>query len=247
LEEAQFVPIRELVIATVLTTLIAIAARFIWVFPAIYLPRWVSPSLARRDPSPPWQQPFILAFTGVRGVVSLAAALAIPYTLNNGQPFPHRGLIIFVTFGVIVITLVGLGSMLPLVVRWLGVTHIGRQEQADEIKAELNARVSALDEIEKRLETLIEQRELPDEVVTLLRTRNQSRRQILPSDLEDGLGPTRQSAALKKELIDAERDFIFQLLRDGKITDEARRRIEYELDLEEASVANRGKDGGGWI
>jgi CPA1 family monovalent cation:H+ antiporter len=247
LEEAQFVPIRELVIATVLTTLIAIVARFIWVFPATYIPRWVSPSLARRDPSPPWQQPFIIAFTGVRGVVSLAAALAIPYTLNNGQPFPHRGLILFVTFGVIVITLVGLGSMLPLVVRWLGVTHIGRQEQADEIKAELNARVSALDEIEKRLETLIEQRELSDEVITLLRTRNQSRRQILPSDLEDGLDDTRQGAALKKELIDAERDFIFQLLRDGKITDEARRRIEYELDLEEAGVANRGKDGGGWI
>jgi len=247
LEEAQFVPIRELVITTLLTTLIAIAARFIWVFPATYIPRWVSPSLARRDPSPPWQQPFIIAFTGVRGVVSLAAALAIPYTLNNGQPFPHRGLILFVTFGVIVITLVGLGSMLPLVARWLGVSRIGQQEHADEIRAELDARVSVLDEIEKRLETFIEQRELPDEVITLLRTRNQSRRQILPSDLEDGLDYTRQSAALKKELIDAERDFIFQLLRDGKITDEARRRIEYELDLEEASVANRGKDGGGWI
>ena len=88
---------------------------------------------------------------------------------------------------------------------------------------------------------------LPDEVIALLRTRNQSRRQILPGDLEDGLNYTRQSAALKKELIDAEREFIFQLLRDGKITDEARRRIEYELDLEEASVANRGKDSGGWI
>jgi Na+/H+ antiporter len=247
MEEAQFVPIRELVTATLLTTLIAITARFIWVFPATYIPRWVSPSLARRDPSPPWQQPFILAFTGVRGVVSLAAALAIPFTLNNGQPFPHRGLILFVTFGVIVLTLVGLGSMLPFVVRWLGVTHIGKRERADEIQAELNARVAALDEIDKRLETFIEQRELPDEVIALLRTRNQSRRQILPSDLEDGLGQTRQSAALKQELIDAERDFIFQLLRDGKITDEARRRIEYELDLEEASVANRGKDGGGWI
>ena len=86
-----------------------------------------------------------------------------------------------------------------------------------------------------------------DEVIALLRTRNQSRRQILPSDLSDGLEQTRQSVALKKELIDAERDFIYQLLREGKITDEARRRIEYELDLEEAGVANRGKDGGGWF
>ena len=66
-------------------------------------------------------------------------------------------------------------------------------------------------------------------------------------DLLRGLDYMRQSAALKKELIDTERDFIYQLLRDGKITDEARRRIEYELDLEEASVANRGRDGGGWM
>jgi CPA1 family monovalent cation:H+ antiporter len=57
----------------------------------------------------------------------------------------------------------------------------------------------------------------------------------------------RRTAKVKAELIEAEREFIYQLLRDGKITDEARRRIEYELDLEEASVANRGKDGGGWI
>jgi CPA1 family monovalent cation:H+ antiporter len=247
LEQAQFVPIRELVLATILTTLIAIAARFIWVFPATYIPRWVSPSLAKRDPPPPWQGPFIIAFTGVRGVVSLAAALAIPYTLNSGQPFPHRGLILVVTFGVIVITLVGLGLMLPLVVRWLGVGRLGQEEHAGEIQSELDARVSALEEVEKRLEKFIEERELPDEVIALLRTRNQSRRQILPGDLEDGLNYTRQSAALKKELIDAEREFIFQLLRDGKITDEARRRIEYELDLEEASVANRGKDSGGWI
>ena len=247
LEQAQFVPIRELVLATILTTLIAIAARFIWVFPATYLPRWLSPSLQKRDPSPAWQGPFTIAFTGVRGVVSLAAALAIPYTLNNGQPFPHRGLILVVTFGVIVITLVGLGLMLPPVVRWLGITRLGQQEHADDIQAELDARVSALEEVEKRLEKFIEERELPDEVITLLRTRNQSRRQILPSDMEDGLNYTRQSAELKRMLIDAERDFIFQLLRDGKITDEARRRIEYELDLEEAGVANRGKDSGGWV
>jgi CPA1 family monovalent cation:H+ antiporter len=203
--------------------------------------------LAKRDPSPPWQSPFIISFTGVRGVVSLAAALAIPFTLDNGQPFPHRTAILFVTFGVIIFTVVGLGLMLPLVVRWIGLTRLGREERAGEIQSELDARISALDEVEKRLEKFVEERELPDEVITLLRTRNQSRRQILPSDLSDGLEQTRQSVALKKELIDAERDFIYQLLREGKITDEARRRIEYELDLEEAGVANRGKDGGGWF
>jgi len=247
LEQAHGFQIRELFVATALTTLIVVAARFIWVYPAIYIPRWASASLAKRDPSPPWQGPFTISFIGVRGVVSLAAALAIPFTLDNGQPFPHRTAILFVTFGVIIFTVVGLGLMLPFVVRWIGLARLGREERAGAIQSELDARISALDEVEKRLEKFVEERELPDEVIALLRTRNQSRRQVLPSDLSDGLEQTRQSAALKRELIDAERDFIYQLLREGKITDEARRRIEYELDLEEAGVANRGKDSGGWF
>jgi CPA1 family monovalent cation:H+ antiporter len=239
--------LRELAIAIAWTTAVVILARFIWVFPATYVPRWISPSLAKRDPAPSWQSPFMLSFIGVRGVVSLAAALAIPYTLNNGQPFPHRELILFITFGVIIITLVGQGLMLPLVVRWLGLARSGQEERSSQVRSELEARLAALEAVEKRLEKFIEKYELPEEIITLLRTRNQSRRQILPNDMAGGLDHMRRSAALKKELIDAERDFIYQLLRDGKITDETRRRIEYELDLEEAAVANRGRDGGGWM
>ncbi len=183
----------------------------------------------------------------MRGVVSLAAALAIPYTVANGEPFPHRDLILFITFGVIIITLVGQGMMLPALVRWLGLNKIGKEERKKEINDELDARKAALLEVTKRLEKAIADHELPDDVVKHLRTRNQSRFQVLPPNLTEGLEQVRQTATLKKELIDAERDFIYELLRDGKITDEARRRIEYELDLEEASVANRGKDGGGWM
>jgi monovalent cation/hydrogen antiporter len=246
-EQTHPFSIRELVLATIWTTVIAIVARFVWVFPATYLPRWVNPALAKRDPSPPWQSPFLLAFAGMRGVDSLAVALAIPYTVLGGAPFPHRDLILFVTFGVIIITLVGQGAMLPQVVRWLGLNRLAQKERETEIRAELDARVSALKEVEKRFDKLINERELPDEVTELLRTRNLSRSQILPDNLEDSLEQMRLSASVKQELIDAEREFIYQLLRDGKITDEARRRIEYELDLEEASVANRGKGGGGWI
>ena len=247
IDQVHAFSIRELLIATAWITLITIAARFIWVFPATYIPRWVSPRLAKRDPAPPWQGPFLLSFTGVRGVVSLAAALAIPYALVNGAPFPHRDLILFVTFGVIIVTLVGQGLMLPVIVRWLGLTHRGRQERKSEIKDEIAARQAALEQVKKRLEKFIDERELPDEVIDLLRTRNHSRMQILPKDMDDGLAHMRQSAKLKQELIEAERDFVYQLLRDGKITDEARRRIEYELDLEEAGVANRATDGGGWM
>lgn len=239
--------VEALAIAIALTTLIVIVARFVWVFPAIYVPRWLVPPLARRDPAPSWQPVFLLAFTGVRGVVSLAAALAIPYALDNGQPFPQREVILFVAFGVIIATLVGQGSMLPAIVRWLGLNRLGTNEHLGDIEAELAARQSALHEVEQRLEKFAAERQLPANVVELLRTRNLTRNQILPKNLGDGLELTRLSAAVKRELIDTERAFIFQMLRDGKITDEARRRIEYELDLEEASLANRGSDGGGWI
>ena len=130
LEKAQSFSIRDLLVATAITTAIVIVARFVWMFPATYLPRWLSPSLRERDPAPPWQKPFFLAFTGVRGVVSLAAALAIPLTTAAGEPFPHRDLILFVTFGVIIVTLVGQGLMLPSVVRWLGLAHAGRSRAA---------------------------------------------------------------------------------------------------------------------
>ena len=106
-------------------------------FPATYLPRWLSPSLARRDPSPPWQAAFILAFVGVRGVVSLAAALAIPLVTASGAPFPYRDLILFITFGVIIVTLVGQGLLLPSIVRWLGLGRDSADERQREHEAEL--------------------------------------------------------------------------------------------------------------
>jgi len=246
-EQTHGFSIRELVIAALWTTLIVVVARFVWVFPATYLPRWLSAKIRRRDPSPPWQYPFLLSFAGIRGVVSLAAALALPYVVASGAAFPHRDLILFIVFGVIVLTLVGQGLMLPSVVRALGLTRRGKEEHAEELRRELEARREALTVVTERLDKAIADREFPEALVDHLTVRNQGRRQVLPDNLADDLSGVRQTAALKRELIRAERAFIFQLLRDGKLTDEARRRIEYELDLEEASLANRYKDGGGWV
>ncbi len=237
IEKAQSFTIRELLVATAITTIIVIVARFVWMFPATYIPRWVSPSLRKRDPSPPWQTPFTIAFTGVRGVVSLAAALAIPLTMANGMPFPQRDLILFVSYGVIVFTLVGQGLMLPSVIRWLGLANEARAEQERERKAEFAARAEAIDAAYRRLEALAAERKLPDDAVALLRIRHDQRTRLLPKDLEEGLTLARLSNDLRMELIAAEREFLYQLLRDGKLTDEARRRIERELDLEEESIA----------
>src|SRR5882724_6777181 len=98
-----------------------IIIRILWVFPATYLPRLLSKSLRQRDPYPPWQYVAIVAWTGMRGVVSLAAALALPLTVEGGAPFPGRDLILFLTFCVIFATLVLQGLSLPFLIRWLGI------------------------------------------------------------------------------------------------------------------------------
>jgi CPA1 family monovalent cation:H+ antiporter len=239
-EKSKAFPLDEILIATAVVVAIVVIARFAWLYPATYLPRILSKRLRQRDPSPPWQWPFTLAFTGVRGAVSLAAALALPFALPDGEAFPYRDLILFVSFGVIFVTLVGIGLGLPSVVRWLGVAEAGRNEHVVEHEAEIVARHQALDAALKSLDTLAEEKELSDEVVSLLRARHEIRVNQLPCSLDPArLDVAATGTALTRELIAAERRFIHELLRDGKITDETRRRIERDLDLEEASLANR--------
>src|SRR5579871_4839040 len=240
IEKSKAFPLHDIASATALVAVIIIIARFVWVYPATYLPRIMSRALRERDPSPPWQWTFIISFAGVRGTVSLAAALALPFALNNGDAFPDRDLILFVSFGVIFVTLVGLGLALPSVVTWLGVARAAHHELLAEHGAELAARHEALENALKSLDAILENRDVSGEVVKLLRARHEARSIQLP----DGLDPDKcdvpvMGAELTRELISAERKFIHQLLRDGKITDEARRRIERDLDLEEASIANR--------
>jgi Na+/H+ antiporter len=238
-EKSKAFPLDDILIATALVTAMVIVARFAWVYPATYLPRLIK-RLRERDPSPPWQWVFVISFTGVRGAVSLAAALALPYALPTGEGFPYRDLILFVSFGVIFITLVGLGLGLPLVVRWLGIAQAGRAEHLAERESELAARREALAAALKSLDAITDDRELSDEVVKLLRARHEIRANQLPDSLDpDAREISAEGTELTRELIAAERKFIHVLLRDGKITDEVRRRIERDLDLEEASLANR--------
>jgi CPA1 family monovalent cation:H+ antiporter len=238
-EKSKAFPLDDILFATALVAVMIIVARFAWVYPATYLPRLIK-RVRVRDPSPPWQSVFVLAFTGVRGAVSLAAALALPFALPNGEGFPYRDLILFVTFGVILITLVGLGLGLPSVVRWLGISQAGRHEHRAELESEIGARREALAVALKSLDDITDDRELSDEVVKLLRARHETRINQLPDSLDpDADDVSAAGIDLTRELIAAERKFIHVLLRDGRITDETRRRIERDLDLEEASLANR--------
>lgn len=230
---------QELAIATALAAGIVIVARYVWVFPATYIPRWLFPPVRRKDPSPPWQYPFLLSYTGVRGVVSLAAALAIPLTIANGEPFPQRELIQFVAFGVIIITLIGTGITLPPLVRWLGLADAGRTEHEHEREAELLARRQTAELARAKLEEIAQARQLNDEQLTLIRARYDSRLALLPRSHAAGIEHAKLRADLRMELIAEERLLIHQLLRQGKISDETRRRIERDLDLEEAAFRSR--------
>jgi monovalent cation/hydrogen antiporter len=238
-EKSKAFPLDDILIATALVTVMIVIARFAWTFPAIYLPRIIG-RIRERDPAPPWQWAFVLSFTGVRGAVSLAAALALPFALPDGSPFPERDLILFVAFGVIFITLVGFGLGLAPIVRWLGVAQAGRSERVAELESEISARREALDAALKSFDKITEHREISDEVVQLLRARHETRASQLPNSLDpDARLRSATGTGLTRELISAERKFIHVLLRDGKITDETRRHIERDLDLEEASLSNR--------
>jgi len=218
-----------------------IVSRFIWMFPATYLPRWLFPPIRRKDPSPPWQRPFVLAFTGVRGIVSLAAALAIPFATVSGQPFPDRDLILFITFCVILVTLVGQGLLLPTVIRALGLAHAGNRERRDDRVQEQEARRSAIELVIARLEQLASDRGLSDKIVEPLRLHHvdRLRRSKHQSDGDDHPKRTEAYDGIEFLLIAAERDHINELFREGKLKDEARRRIERELDLREADLRNQ--------
>jgi CPA1 family monovalent cation:H+ antiporter len=239
-------PLAQLALFAAIICAVVIAARFVWMYPAVYVPRWLSANLRRRDPAPPWQWPFALAFTGVRGIVSLAAALALPLATGDGQPFPQRDLILFITFSVILVTLVGQGLLLPPVIRWLGLAQAGHKERHADHVQENAARRDAIEAAIKRLEQLATERKLSPEIVEPLRSRHRERLKHAPRGGEIPAADRRLGEVadeIELLLIGAERDQINQLSREGELMDEPRRHIERDLDLREARIANRREAG----
>src|SRR5580704_566198 len=230
--------------AALVTTVAIIAARFMWVFPSLYLPRLLIPAVRRADPYPIWQRPFLVAFFGVRGIVSLVAALALPLTTGDGRPFPQRDMILLLTFWVIIITLVGQGLTLPPLLRWLGLGKVAKSEQEQECSAEIAARRRAIDAVNQRLDQLAQERGLPEQLVESIRSHHQAR--LKRAEAAEGDEEARSLVEIRDEieglLIDAERRHIFGQLERGELIDEARRRIELELDLREAAL-NRNTPG----
>jgi CPA1 family monovalent cation:H+ antiporter len=220
----------------VIVSLAVIVTRFVWVFPATYVPRRLSRRIRERDPYPPWQYPALISWAGLRGAVSLAAALALPLTIEGGDSFPHRSLIIYLGFCVILATLVFQGLTLPGVIRLLGLEDDGISD-----KEETKARIHAAEAARGRLEELAGEDSVREDTAERMRGlyRFRASRFAARFDDEDDGGIEEQSQnyqRLRRELLDAERKAVVELRRQGRINDAVMNRVQRDLDLEDARL-----------
>jgi CPA1 family monovalent cation:H+ antiporter len=213
-----------------------ILTRLLWIYPATYLPRWAWKRIRERDPYPPWQHPTLIGWAGLRGAVSLAAALALPLTTATGEPFPQRSFIIYMAFCVILATLVVQGLTLPGVIRMLRLEDDGLTSK-EETKARIHAAEAALGRLE---ELAGEDWVRPDTAERMRGTYRfrASRFAARFDDEDDGQIEERSQSyqRLRRELLDAERQAVLELRRQGRINDEVMNRVQRDLDLEDARL-----------
>jgi CPA1 family monovalent cation:H+ antiporter len=219
------------------TIAVVVGARFLWLFTTPYLirafdrrPRQVE----RRVGAAPR---VIMAWAGMRGAVSLAAALALPLQTHTGAPFPERDLVIFLAYCVVLFTVVLQGLSLPVLIRRLGVVDDGSEEEAEEHAARIAAAEAALEALEQLDE---EEWTREDSVERLRRLYDFRRRRFaaLRGDLQDD-GIVDRSLAYQRLLrgvIEAQRGALVRMRNDGRISADVMRRVERDLDLEESRL-----------
>ncbi len=213
-----------------------VGVRITWQFLPPLLARVIAPA-RRVDTGADWRERLIVGWSGMRGAISLAAALALPVTLDSGTPLPERDLLIFLTLGVIVVTLVGQGLTLPALIRLLGIEG-DRAWTPDEAIARLEAAQAALDHLDELEEAGV----APEERLRVLRElyRERFRRCMAviagegdrPEHVEEPLS----YSVLRRRLIEVERDTLQALRREGRLRPDVLRLIERDLDLEEAGL-----------
>jgi CPA1 family monovalent cation:H+ antiporter len=230
--ESLLSPIENALLVSAVVVLVRIA----WVFPGAYLPFLLNKQVRRREAPPEWQNIAIIAWSGMRGVVSLAAAFALPYVLPDGNPFPGRNYILFLTFSVILVTLVFQGLTLPIVIRRLCIRADDSTDE-EERAARLKANEAAIELIEK----LRDNGDFSATTVDRLRAEYDERVEQLqlcaenPDDCRGEIA-TPQYQRLQREALRVERQTIIRLRNERVINDDALRRIQRDLDLAEARL-----------
>lgn len=219
---------------------IIVATRIVWCYLIAYAPRWFSKKIRATEPHPGWRGPLLMSFAAMRGVVSLASALAIPLLLPSGEAFPHRDILLFVTFVIIVLTLVGQGLLLPLFIKWLNIKEIDevlpREKQEALIQASLKH--AALTAINGNYQNQIAQNSLVNHQKRKLETDLE----LLSSKLQCIATSAHHAEAasvnkyIARDLIRVQRHELLRLRHEQQFEDAVIRNQEMQLDLEEAKI-----------
>lgn len=236
----------QLFLYSLIVVLVVIVGRFIWCFPSAYIPRWLFPSIRKREPKLPWQYPFVVAWAGMRGGISLALALAVPLLPIVGGLNP-RDLLVFFVFSVIIATLLIQGLSLPYILKLIGVCDYSMNEVYEEQRIELTTRAAMVAAVLKWLTEyqmqvkddplLQEEIKLRLQEYALVEQRLNDRLSKHEADTSYADTPAiKEKTFLLSQMIRIEREELLNFWRDNKLSLPVRAKLEYELDLREKHV-----------
>jgi len=231
----------RLAIDGLLFSLVLIALRLLWVFPGAAFSTFVRRRLLHQHvPTPDPRAVFIIGWTGMRGVLSLAAALSLPYTLSNGQPFTQRNLILFLTFSIILVTLVLQGLSLPPIIRALGLTG-SREEEHEELTARRILLQRVIVSLRDQLAAASDgDRHDIQDMLHIYEHRLEATRD--PSTAQNPAAARHERRGqLRLEALNIERSALLDLRDRGLVSDDVLRRLEYEIDLSETRYTARNE------
>lgn len=226
----------EMLFYGIAISLMVILLRLIWIIPGAYLTRFIFPVIARKDPVPPPSALFILSWSGMRGIVSLAAVLSLPFNLAPNIPFQHRDLLIFITYCVIVVTLFLPAFSLPFLLQYFRLT-----DNDNKMKEEAIARVRSLEEVLTEVEKVCQAEHISVDLFKEFRLQIERKLRVIKTQLEETPYSTLSNdySAVKRltiAAIEAEREALTKLRKTGEIHDDVFHLLSQELDLEELRV-----------
>ena len=222
----------------VIISIASVLIRILWVYPGTYLPRFFSKRIRTREPRPPWKSVFIVAWSGMRGVVSLASALTIPLTLTNHEIFPHRNLVLFITFSVILFTLVVQGITLPYLIRVLKIDSNDGENLTNSVILNKELAENVLQHIDRNYAGEVQNNDMYKRVRNLYQRLKEESEKQAQNNTDRSLSKQsgRRMRVLMLEMIKVQRRQLQSFGENDKYSDDLLRNKENELDFEEARI-----------
>ena len=236
--------IADAILYSVLIGAVIILTRFAWCYFIAYMPLAFGPRKSKDRIKPSWQESFVLSISAMRGVVSLASALAIPFLMTDGSDFPLRNIILFITFSIIIITLVGQGLLLPLILKWIKI------KSHDEAMPREKQEVLIIKRIKnKALETMrsnYENEIAENKLVNHLKSKLESEVTLLNKKMDCIASTDKHREAFEtsrnvyRTIINTQRNELRAMRKEQDFEDDVLRNLEMQLDLEETKITGFG-------